>query len=153
MIIRLDDLRGPEIAQLLNEHLQSMNALSPPESMHALDLAALRQPQISFWTAWEGDALCGCGALKELSAVHAEVKSMRTATAFLRRGAAAQLLQHIVQVARQRGYQRLSLETGSQPEFEPARRLYARFGFVECGPFEGYVLDPYSVFMTTALIT
>jgi putative acetyltransferase len=151
MNIQLDDLTGPEIHQLLQQHLQGMALHSPPESIHALDLDALRQPGITFWTAWENDELLGCGALKELDARHAEIKSMRTATAHLRKGVANAMLTHIVEEAKQRGYRRLSLETGSADAFEPARCLYARSGFRFCEPFEGYALDPFSVFMTREL--
>ena len=151
MKIEVDDLSRPEIHALLDEHLQNMHALSPPESVHALDLGKLRQPGITFWSAWDGPVLLGCGALKELDATHAEVKSMRTPQALRRRGAGRALLTHIVGVARERGYRRLSLETGSQPAFRPAQQLYASFGFTRCGPFEGYVEDPNSVFMTLRL--
>jgi putative acetyltransferase len=151
MKIQLDDLTGPEIHQLLRQHLQSMSLHSPPESIHALDLDALRQPGITFWTAWENDELLGCGALKKLDERHAEIKSMRTASAHLRKGVAKAMLTHIIEEAKQRGYRRLSLETGSAAAFEPARRLYAAFGFTFCEPFEGYALDPFSVFMTREL--
>ncbi|WP_394793818.1 GNAT family N-acetyltransferase [Armatimonas sp.] len=148
MTIRTDDLTGPEIHQLLQEHLTEMRAISPPESTHALDLEGLRKPEITFWTLWEGEALAGCVALKELAAHHGEIKSMRTASAFRRRGVAAKLLQHVLDEAQQRGYERLSLETGSQPFFAPAHQLYARFGFAPCGPFGSYKEDPNSIFMT-----
>jgi putative acetyltransferase len=148
MNIQRDDLTGPEIHQLLQQHLQGMALHSPPESIHALDIDALRQPGITFWTAWDHDELLGCGALKELDARHAEVKSMRTATRHLRKGVANAMLTHIIEQAKQRGYQRLSLETGSADAFEPAQHLYASFGFEFCEPFADYVLDPYSVFMT-----
>lgn len=151
MDIRVDDLKGPEIARLLEEHLRSLRALSPPESVHALDLEKLRRPEITFWTVWEGGALLGCGALKALDARHGELKSMRTAAAHLRRGVASALLRHIIEEARRRDYRRLSLETGSPDAFEPARRLYERFGFAVCGPFADYVDDPNSVFMTREL--
>jgi len=148
MDIRLDDLSGTEIAKLLLEHLQCMAEVSPPESRHALDLGQLRQPEITFWTAWEGVTLLGCGALKELDPRHGEIKSMRTATTHLRKGVASKLLKHIVNEATRRGYRRLSLETGSMRYFEPARRLYAKFGFEFCAPFGSYIEDPNSVFMT-----
>jgi putative acetyltransferase len=148
MIIRIDDLRGPEIYELLKEHLREMALHSPPESVHALDIKALQQPKMTFWTAWEGDELLGCGALKELDPQHAEIKSMRTASAHLRKGVARNLLDHIIGEAKSRGYQRLSLETGSPKVFEPAQRLYIGFGFTYCDPFADYVEDPYSVFMT-----
>jgi len=149
--IRIDDLRGPEIAALLTEHLQCAAKVSPPTSRHALNLDRLRQPDITFWSVWQGQELAGCGALKELDAGHGEVKSMRTATAHLRKGVAATVLQHIIAEAKRRGYRRLSLETGSMEYFEPARQLYQKFGFRRCAPFAGYVEDANSVFMTMAL--
>ena len=147
-----DDLSGPEIRALLEEHLRSMHSLSPPESVHALDLAKLRQPGISFWTAWDDDgALVACGALKELDPGHGEIKSMRTPESLRRRGAGRAMLAHIVEVARSRDYERLSLETGSSEAFAAAQRLYESFGFTRCGPFGDYVPDPHSVFMTLRL--
>lgn len=151
MNIEIDDLSRPEIHALLDEHLQNMYAVSPPESVHALDLAKLRQPGITFWSAWKGSLLVGCGALKELDAEHGEIKSMRTPNALRRQGAGRAIVGHIIDVARSRGYRRLSLETGSQEAFEPARQLYETFGFARCGPFGDYAEDPYSVFMTMRL--
>ena len=148
MIIRIDDLSGPEIHALLQEHLRNMALHSPPESVHALDLDALRKPDITFWTAWEGGELLGCGALKELDSRHAEIKSMRTASPHLRKGVAKNILNHIVAEARRRSYRRLSLETGSMEAFEPAHQLYVDFGFIGCEPFADYADDPYSIFMT-----
>jgi len=145
--IRMDDLTGAEIIALLEEHLRCMAAASPPESRHALNLDGLRQPGITFWTIWSGSDLAGCGALKELDNQHGEIKSMRTAYAHQRRGVASQMLRHILEEAKRRGYRRLSLETGAMDYFDPARRLYASFGFARCGPFGNYVLDPNSVFM------
>lgn len=152
MIIRLDDLRGPEIRALLEEHLRNMRGISPPESVHALDLDALRHPSITFWTAWSGKDLLGCGALKKLDRSHGEIKSMRTAMANRRTGVARAILARIFVEARARSYRRLSLETGSQPDFLPARRLYESFGFTSCSPFANYVEDPHSVFMTRLVI-
>lgn len=151
MHIRIDDLRGPEIRALLEEHLQDMRRISPPESVHALDLDALRQPEITFWTVWADGELVGCGALKMLDARHGEIKSMRVSSRRRRTGAGRAMLLHIVDEARRRGLARLSLETGSQSEFVPARQLYASMGFAECGPFASYTLDPHSVFMTRTL--
>ena len=151
MHIRLDDLTGPDIIQLLREHLQGVAQHSPPESIHALDLDDLRRPDITFWSVWNDSQLMGCGALKELDRQHGEIKSMRTSASHLRKGVAARLIQHILDEAGRRGYERVSLETGSLEGFAPARRLYARFGFVTCGPFAGYVEDPNSVFMTRTL--
>jgi len=151
--IRADDLSGPEVVALLQEHLESAALHSPPESVHALDLEGLRAPEVTFWSVWQRSELLGCGALKELDARHGEIKSMRTASSHLRRGIAAMLLEHILNVALERGYHRLSLETGSMEAFAPARALYARFGFELCEPFADYVHDPYSVFMTRELDT
>jgi putative acetyltransferase len=151
MEIKIDDLSGPEIAQLLSEHLQNMAENSPPESMHALCLDQLRQGDITFWSVWEGAELLGCGALKELSREHGEIKSMRTATPHRRKGVAVQLLAHILEEAKKRNYKTVSLETGSMDAFAPAHHLYARFGFKKCGPFADYVDDPNSLFMTKEL--
>lgn len=148
MEIRVDDLSGPEIAALLTEHLECMAQVSPPESRHALNLDGLRQSGVTFWTAWTDTQLAGCGALKEIDATHGEVKSMRTATTHLRKGVAQQLLQYIIGEAKKRGYQRLSLETGSMAYFKPAHELYRKAGFKECAPFGNYKLDPNSVFFT-----
>jgi putative acetyltransferase len=151
MNIKIDDLKGSEIYALLQEHLQSMRLHSPPESVHALDIEALRQPEITFWTVWENDALLGCGALKELDSQHGEIKSMRTSSLHLRKGVAKNLLNYIIEEARRRGYSRLSIETGSMKAFEPARQLYAKSGFTLCEPFADYIEDPHSVFMTREL--
>lgn len=148
MKIITDNLTGPEIAALLQEHLDDMYATSPPESVHALDLNKLRQPEITFWSIWENNNLAGCIAVKQLDATHGEIKSMRTAKGFHRKGIASTLVEHVIKEAQQRQYQRLSLETGTQDYFEPARRLYLKFGFTECGPFDQYQLDPNSVFYT-----
>lgn len=149
--IREDDLTGQAIADLLRQHLEHMHEITPPESVHALDLEALRSHNITFWSAWEGDELLGCGALKELDAKTGEVKSMRTAKAYLRRGVASKMLEHIIKEATRRGYECLYLETGSFAEFVPARSLYIRYGFEYCGPFADYIKDPNSVFMRKAL--
>ena len=159
MNIEIDDLTRPAIHALLNEHLQSMRELSPPESVHALDLEKLRQIGITFWSAWEGPLLLGCGALKLLephpgqsgNEQHGEIKSMRTPAALRRQGAGRAILTHIVDFARPQSYARLSLETGPQQAFQPAHTLYHSFGFTVCGPFGGYAKDPYSVFMTLRL--
>jgi putative acetyltransferase len=148
MEIRIDDLRGPEIAALLTEHLECMARVSPPESRHALDLEKLRRPGITFWTVWDGQQLAGCGALKQIDAAHGELKSMRTAKTHLRRGVASMLVEHIIAEAQRRGYRRLSIETGSMSYFEPARSLYRKAGFKECAAFVGYQPDPNSIFFT-----
>jgi putative acetyltransferase len=149
--IRVDDLTGPEICELLDQHLANMRSISPPESTHALPLEGLRQPDVTFWTAWEKGELLGCGALKELNAHHGEIKSMRTVSRHLRKGVARALLDHIIDEAGRRRYRRLSLETGSMVEFEPARQLYECAGFSYCAPFAEYIEDPNSVFMSKKL--
>ena len=149
--IREGGLADPQVLALLREHLASMAALSPPESTHALPLAALRAADVTFWGAWRNGALLGCGALKQLDATHGEIKSMRTVAAVRRTGVARALLEHIIDTARGRGYRRLSLETGAMAPFAPARTLYARTGFVACAPFGDYRDDPNSVFMTLVL--
>jgi putative acetyltransferase len=151
MRIELDDLLRPEVRALLREHLTNMYELSPPESVHALDVDGLRGSDVTFWTVWEGPVLMGCGALKELHPTHGEVKSMRTPAHQRRRGAGRAVLTHIVAEARARGYKRLSLETGSMDAFKPAQKLYESFGFVYCGPFGSYKPDPYSAFMSLEL--
>ncbi len=147
MLIRQDDLTGTEVIELLEEHLRNMRAGSPPESVHALDLEKLKAPGITVWTAWHGGLLMGCGAMKELDPRHGEVKSMRTPQARRGKGAGRAILAHIIETAKGRGCTQLSLETGSQPGFEPARALYERFGFIRCGPFGDYREDPHSSFM------
>lgn len=149
--LRVDDLSDPRIVVFLEQHIQDMRSISPPESKHALDLHGLKQPTITFWTVWSGEELAGCGALKHLDPTHAELKSMRTSPSVRRSGVASRLLRHIIDEARRRGYQRLSLETGAMAFFEPARRLYAKHGFRACPPFNGYTADPNSVFMTLDL--
>lgn len=151
MQIKRDDLRGPEIAALLEAHLKDFEPHSPPESRHALDLDGLRRPEIQFYTAWEDGELLGCGAFKRLDDTHAEIKSMRTDPNHLRKGVARALLAHLIDEARALGIRRLSLETGSMEVFAPARQLYVAFGFDYCEPFADYVEDPYSVFMTRTL--
>ena len=151
MKIEIDDLSRPAIHELLHEHLRSMHDLSPPQSVHALDIDKLRRPEITFWSAWDDDALLGCGALLELDDRHGEVKSMRTPEGRRRAGAGRALLMQIIEVARARGYERLSLETGSMAAFMPAHRLYESVGFKRTGPFGAYAEDPNSIFMTLVL--
>ena len=151
MKITIDDLTGTEIAEFLEAHLDDMKDTSPPESKHALDLESLRKPEVTFWTIWDDQTIAGCGALKELSPQHAEIKSMRTSPLSRGKGVASKLLQHILDEAKKRGYRRLSLETGSMSFFEPARNLYLKFGFDYCAPFGSYKEDPNSVFMDIEL--
>jgi putative acetyltransferase len=151
LTFREDDLRGAAIRALIARHLQGMHDSSPPESVHALDVAQLRQPDVTFWSAWTGDTLVGCGALKQLDGQRGELKSMRVADAFLGRGVGRAMLVHIMAAAQARGMQSLWIETGSSAEFAPALRLYESAGFTRCGPFEGYVDDPFSIFMTRSI--
>ena len=153
--IRLDDLQDPRIAAFLEEHLVDMRRVSPPESVHALDLNGLRRPDIRFWTAWidlpAGESLVGTAALKRLEDGHAELKSMRTSAALRGQGIAGRMLVHVIEQARALGHARLSLETGSQPFFKPAHALYEKHGFRACAPFGSYTDDPNSRFMTRQL--
>jgi putative acetyltransferase len=146
------DFGDPQVVALLDTHVTTARAKTAHGSAHALDLTALQSPAIAFWTTWEGETLLGCGALKRLSATHGELKSMHTAQAARRRGAGAAMLAHLIDEARAAKLTRLSLETGAWDFFIPARALYARHGFMECQPFEGYKPDPNSVFMTLELI-
>lgn len=151
MEIREDDLTGAKVVALLREHLADMNEITPAESVHALDLEALRAPEISFWAAWRGDELLGCGALKQLDSQCGEIKSMRTASTHRRTGVAAGILEHVLAEAERRDYDAVMLETGSMTEFAPARALYERYGFSYRGPFGDYHEDPNSVFMSKKL--
>jgi len=149
--IRLDNLQHPEVIGLIRAHLASMAPTAPAESRHALDIDGLRGADITFWSVWDGQKLAGIGALKQLSPEHAEIKSMKTATDYLRQGIASTMLSHLIREATDRGYKRLSLETGAMAFFEPARKLYSLFGFMPCAPFADYVEDPNSVFMSKLL--
>jgi len=149
--IRVDDLSGDATRALITAHLAGMHDTSPPESVHALDVDGLRHPAITFWSAWVDGELAGIGALKRLDAQRGELKSMRVDDRFRGTGVGKALLRHIVQNARENGMTSLWLETGSTAEFLPAKRLYESEGFVECGPFEGYELDPFSIFLTRTL--
>lgn len=143
-----DDLTGPEIAALLRLHLDEMFQWSPPESVHAMPIERLRQPDVTFYSAWHGATLAGCGALKRLSDTHGELKSMRAAPEYRGRGVGKAILIHLLQVARERGYSRVSLETGRPEPFRDAQNLYRAFGFAECPPFGDYVSDAFSMCMT-----
>ena len=151
MEIRVDNLSRSEVIEFLEDHLQSMIDVTPPGSVHALDIEALKQPDITFWSVWEESLLIGCGALKEIGSQHGEIKSMRTASSHLEKGVASHLLEYILTEAKRRKYRRVSLETGSFDAFQPARNLYAKFGFTYCEPFSGYTEDPNTVFMTIEL--
>ncbi|MES2054910.1 MAG: GNAT family N-acetyltransferase [Pseudomonadota bacterium] len=151
MRIVTDDLTHPDVIALVEFHLGSAFENSPPGSVFALDLTGLKNPAVTLWTAWDDDALLGMGALKRLDADHGELKSMRTAPAHLRRGVAGAMLDHLIAEGRARGYRRLSLETGNNAAFAPARALYQRAGFVECGPFADYSDASFSQYYTLAL--
>ncbi|MBR0552298.1 GNAT family N-acetyltransferase [Stakelama marina] len=152
MEVREGGLDEPQIGALLRLHAQAMQANSPRDSCHFLDLTGLQQPNVTFWSIWEDGAALGCGALKELDGEHGEIKSMRTDPGHLRRGVGAAMLSHILSVARERGYARVSLETGSGEAFEPAYKLYRMFGFTDCGAFGDYPEgDPFTRFMTRTL--
>ncbi len=149
--LEIDDLSRPQVLALLEEHLRNMYEITPPEFVFAFDASKLRVPDVTFWTAWSGESLVGCAALKELSSTEGEIKSMRTPAARRRTGAGRALLNHIIEVARARGYRVLYLETGCQPEFVPAQTLYASAGFTRCGPFGSYRENGNSVFMSLSL--
>ena len=151
IVIRADDLSSEESQSIVREHMAGMLDNTPLESVHAFPLDKLRQAHVTFWTAWLGPELCGCGALQTLDHQHGEVKSMRTREKFLRQGVGQAVLSHIVTVACARGLKRLSLETGSAESFAAARSMYLRNGFEICSPFGDYKLDAHSVFMTKLL--
>lgn len=149
--IRPDDLTGDEIARFLFEHLANMRSITPEGSVYAHDVERLRAPDVTFWSAWEGAELVGCAALKELDPRSGEIKSMRTAEAWRRRGVGAALVRHIETEASSRGYTCLYLETGATDRFDAARALYAKHGFEPCGAFGDYRDDPHSFFMRKLL--
>lgn len=147
----IDDLSSTDVQHLIAEHLQGMHSHSPPGHVHALALDSLRGPDVTFWSVWDGQVLCGCGALKQLDASAGEVKSMRTRAAYLRRGVGQFVLDQIVLTARGRGYAHLYLETGTGPAFEAAHALYLKNGFGWCGAFGDYVATDFNVFMSRQL--
>jgi putative acetyltransferase len=151
IIVRADDLSSAEVQSLIAEHLSGMHSNSPPGHVHALAIQSLRAANVTFWSAWADGTLCGCGALKELDRLTGEVKSMRTRSAFLRRGVGQAVLDEIVRTGRQRGYSRLLLETGTGQAFEPAHALYRRNGFQWSSPFGEYTGTEFNVFMAKVL--
>ena len=151
MLIVRDDLTHSDVVALIELHLRSAFENSPPGSVFALDLSGLRDPAVTLWSAWDGDDLLGMGALKQLDTGHGELKSMRTAPAHLRKGVAATMLDHLIGEGRRRGYARLSLETGNNAPFAPARAMYERAGFVPCGPFADYSDESFSRYYTLVL--
>ncbi|HVM95730.1 MAG TPA: GNAT family N-acetyltransferase [Candidatus Acidoferrales bacterium] len=151
LVFRIDDLTGEPTRALIARHLEGMRETSPPESVHAFDIDKLRAADMTFWSAWVQEDIAGCGALKRLDADRGELKSMRVADRFLRRGVGRAMLEHLMYEARARGMKSLWLETGSSAPFTPALRLYESAGFARCGPFDNYTNDPFSVFMTRKL--
>jgi len=147
VLIKIDELISEEIVSFLEEHIEDMQSVSPPESKHALDLQGLKSPEITFWSCYENNKLVGCAALKELDIHTGEIKSMRVSRTVRGRGVGSKLLEYIFDVAKERGYVSLKLETGSMDFFIPARKLYQRHGFKLCEPFANYKKDPNSVFM------
>ena len=152
-VIKPGDFDDDRVKALLTRHLEGMHANSPPGHVFALDWSGLQEPAISFYALWDGEDLLGFGALKELEPRAGEIKSMRTADAHLRKGVAATILDHIIAEARQRGYARLSLETGSGAAFEPALNLYRKYGFIEGGAFDRYQKSPFNQFLHLDLVT
>ncbi|CAH0543192.1 GNAT family N-acetyltransferase [Vibrio marisflavi] len=151
MEIIVDDLSSGKVIKLLEEHLSDMYINSPPESVHALDVDSLKSPEITFFSCWVGDELQGCLAIKQVTSEHIELKSMRTLNTARKSGVASHLLTHVMSIASHNGYRRVSLETGTQEFFKPARNLYEKFGFSYCAPFADYKEDAHSCFMTREL--
>jgi len=151
MEIKIDNVDNAAVKQLLQMHHEDMLKHSPIESVHALDLSAFKKTNITFYTAWINNELAGCAALKVLDDKHIELKSMKTSNMFLRKGVAAKLLTHLLAIAKNQHYEKISLETGTADVFIPAQNLYKRFDFTLCGPFSGYQEDPYSMFFTKSL--
>src|SRR5262249_32486927 len=151
MDIRVDDLSSDATRDLLRLHLQGMHANSPPGHVFALDLSGLQVPEVTVWSAWNDDEICGIGALKQLDTRSGEVKSMRTHPRYLRQGVGAALLERIIDEARARNLRRLSLETGSGPAFDPALALYRQRGFVDGEAFADYVRSEFNQFLHLSL--
>jgi len=149
--IRIDNIESAVVKKLLQEHHDDMLKHSPVESVHALDFSSLRETSITFYTAWDNGQLAGCAALNKLDDKQVELKSMKTSTSFLRRGVAAKLLSYLLIEAQKKGYEKISLETGTADVFVPAQKLYKRFEFTSCPPFSDYQEDPYSMFFTKDL--
>ena len=151
LVFQQDDLTRAPVRALIAHHLMGMRTHSPPESVHALDIDALRHPRITLWSAWAGATLVGCGALKRIDATRGELKSMRLVDAFLGRGVGKAMLAHLIDEARRCGISSLWLETGSAPAFLPALRMYEAAGFTRCEPFGDYGPGPFSIFMTRTI--
>ncbi len=149
--IATDDPRADDVRALLERHLANARATTKPEEVYALGVDALAEPSVTFFSFRGDDGLLGVAALKQLDAGHAEIKSMHTAEAARGRGIARSLVAHLLAVARERGYRRVSLETGAGPGFAAARGLYASVGFTPCEPFGDYLPSPNSVCMTLRL--
>ncbi len=149
--VRVDDLSTAEVQALVAEHLAGMHGNTPPGHVNALALEGLRAADITFWSAWQGSELCGCGALRELDGETGEVKSMRTRAAYVRQGVGQAVLDEIIRTSKDRGYRRLYLETGTGEAFAAAHSLYMRNGFAWCGAFGDYKASEFNVFMVMDL--
>jgi len=149
--VRPGDFADSRVLELLREHLAGMHASSPPGAVYALDLSGLQHPAVAFFTVWDRDDLLGCGALKHIDATTGELKSMRTTARHLRRGAGRVMLDHLLALARTRGYTRVCLETGSGDAFEPALALYRNAGFTPCAAFGDYVATEFNQFYQRSL--
>lgn len=145
------NVRDPQVVALLEQHLQSMKQQSPIESVHALDLDELEKSEVTFISLWSGNTLAGIGAIKQLTENHAEIKSMKTADKFKKRGVATQILNQLISIARRKKIRKISLETGTAEGFQAAHNFYRKMGFIECEPFSNYQYDPNSLYMTTTL--
>jgi putative acetyltransferase len=146
-----DDLQGQAVIDLLTFHLAEMHTLSPPSKVHAMPVERLRQPDVTFYSAWDGDALAAVGALREIDPTRGELKSMRAAPAYRGKGAGEAILLRLIAEARQRGYTWLGLETGRPAAYLPAQALYRKYGFAECEDFGDYVGDDFSMCMSLTL--
>lgn len=149
--IRRESPLGADLGLLMARHTADMHADTPPESIHMMDASQLDVPEVAFFVMRDAGVPVAMGAFKRIDADHAEIKSMHVLVELRGRGLSRQMLTHLMAEAAAAGYSRLSLETGAQDAFLPARQLYAKAGFDECAPFEGYVLDPNSIFMTRTL--
>ncbi len=151
MEIKIGNIESIELRQLLEEHHEDMLKHSPKKSVHALDLSSFVSADITFWTLYINDELAGCAALKKLNEKHAELKSMRTSPHYLRKGVASTLLTHVLKMAKEQCFEKISLETGTMKVFAPAQKLYLAFGFEVCEPFSDYKEDSYSMFLTKTI--
>ncbi len=141
------DFDDPGLQAMLQLHLDAMRRWSPPDSVHALDDAALKAPDVELFTLFENQTLLAMGALRSTADGTAEIKSMRTHPDHLGRGAGRAVLEHLISEAARRGFRRISLETGSGEAFEPALNLYRRRGFRNGAAFGGYKATAFNQFL------